>query len=399
MISKNKIYKKLINCFCNLSIFIKRKIFKVSKIYKSSFFKKIKNKNIVNKIFLNLKTDNDKIIYFHHDWGGGSEVYVQNKIEQLRQYKCIFVLVYKSKLKKFSIEVIFKGESGSLIFNRSQEVVNFFKKIQINDIFVSQITSFPTIDIAFDLIDKISTKETLITMLVHDFYSICKSIHLLKSDGDICGLISNNRQCDCSSEAENNIKHWENFLVNKVDDVVCFSNHSQKIISRFYTLITGKIQVVPHQVSFLRKVSVVKSSSIINIAVLGFLNKIKGMDLIEDAARIIDENSLPIRIVVVGEFKTKKINKSLKIIGKYKRNELPDLIEENEIDLVFISSICPETFSYTTHESIMMGLKVACFNLGAQAEYVSKYDKGLVISKIDANIALNEIIKFVINIK
>ena len=41
-----------------------------------------------------------------------------------------------------------------------------------------------------------------------------------------------------------------------------------------------------------------------------------------------------------------------------------------------------------------MGLPVACYDLGAPAERVKKYKKGLIISKIDAQTTLKEIEQF-----
>ena len=67
-------------------------------------------------------------------------------------------------------------------------------------------------------------------------------------------------------------------------------------------------------------------------------------------------------------------------------------MEENRIDLILIPSICPETFSYTTEESIQMGLPVAVFNVGAPAERVGKYEKGLVIDIVDAEFAIHDIL-------
>jgi glycosyltransferase involved in cell wall biosynthesis len=70
-------------------------------------------------------------------------------------------------------------------------------------------------------------------------------------------------------------------------------------------------------------------------------------------------------------------------------------MKDNKIDIIFIASIWPETFSYTTEEVMMMGLPVASFDIGAPAERIRKYDKGLVVSEMTAETALNEIIKFV----
>ncbi|HNW25912.1 MAG TPA: glycosyltransferase [Candidatus Gastranaerophilaceae bacterium] len=59
-----------------------------------------------------------------------------------------------------------------------------------------------------------------------------------------------------------------------------------------------------------------------------------------------------------------------------------------------IPSIWPETFSYTTAEAMMLKYPVACFDIGAPAQRVKNYDKGVVISKIDAQTALDEIVNF-----
>jgi len=73
---------------------------------------------------------------------------------------------------------------------------------------------------------------------------------------------------------------------------------------------------------------------------------------------------------------------------------IPKLVVENDIDLFFISSIWPETFSYTTQEVINMELPIACFNLGAQADRIGAYSKGLVLKNFDIKDALNELVDF-----
>lgn len=67
--------------------------------------------------------------------------------------------------------------------------------------------------------------------------------------------------------------------------------------------------------------------------------------------------------------------------GSYSSPEqLPQLLQQDEIDFVLIPSICPETFSYTTHEAISMGYPVLCFDLGTQAEVVNRLRAGWIAS-------------------
>ena len=101
-----------------------------------------------------------------------------------------------------------------------------------------------------------------------------------------------------------------------------------------------------------------------------------------------------INIIIIGS--TSRHVKGIRKTGKFSRDELADHIENNDIDIIFIPSVWPETFSYTTEEAMKTGLPVAVFDIGAPAERVRNYSKGLIISKIDASTALEEIITFLI---
>ena len=67
---------------------------------------------------------------------------------------------------------------------------------------------------------------------------------------------------------------------------------------------------------------------------------------------------------------------------------------EEDIDLFFIPSIWPETFSYTTSEIMSMHMPVAVFPIGAPVERVKHYEKGLVLKETDAKSALKELWEF-----
>lgn len=70
--------------------------------------------------------------------------------------------------------------------------------------------------------------------------------------------------------------------------------------------------------------------------------------------------------------------------GRFKREQLPQLLVWKEIDLVLIPSICPETFSYTTNEALQLGYPVLCFALGAQQEAVERLKGGWAIEPCNA---------------
>jgi hypothetical protein len=56
-----------------------------------------------------------------------------------------------------------------------------------------------------------------------------------------------------------------------------------------------------------------------------------------------------------------------------------------------VPSIWPETYSYVTTELMRLNVPVACFNLGAPPERVARYPLGRVIERIDAALAVREL--------
>ena len=50
--------------------------------------------------------------------------------------------------------------------------------------------------------------------------------------------------------------------------------------------------------------------------------------------------------------------------------EIPALVARYGITCWLIPSVCPETFSFTTHEALATGLPVLCLDLGGQADAV-----------------------------
>lgn len=65
-------------------------------------------------------------------------------------------------------------------------------------------------------------------------------------------------------------------------------------------------------------------------------------------------------------------------LNEYERSQLPDLVEQQQIDVFFLTSIWPETFSFTCSEIISMDVPLICFDMGAPVERTKQYDKGLV---------------------
>ncbi|SBW13439.1 hypothetical protein BR10RB9215_C10244 [Brucella sp. 10RB9215] len=77
---------------------------------------------------------------------------------------------------------------------------------------------------------------------------------------------------------------------------------------------------------------------------------------------------------------------NVKITGAYKDSELDELIAENRPNIAWMSSICPETHSYTLSEILSRGIYPVCFDFGAVAERVRDASFGTVL---DARLILD----------
>lgn len=66
-------------------------------------------------------------------------------------------------------------------------------------------------------------------------------------------------------------------------------------------------------------------------------------------------------------------------IGEYQRENISQILSQNEIDLVCILTICAETFCYTLSEAFDAGIPVLTMELGAQAERVKQSHAGWTV--------------------
>ncbi len=363
---------------------------KIFKIYRYKY-RKSSYKEYLN-IMKNTKTP---LLYFDHSLGGGTAIYSENKLKELDGIYYIIICKYDRLLKKY----ICTHNNTFFVTKSIPKVVSkFFQRIIVNN-----LVGYPDPKGVLKALTTLKAKkdDVKIDVMIHDYYCMCQRIHLLREDSKLC---LHNCKLHCTGceysrsaiSAKQWRELWENFLDRVADNVIVFSNSSKSILLSVYPKLKNKISIIPHKCSSLRKV-IIKPHDCINIGVIGRLNEIKGKKIIEQIAKILPSN---VNIICIGEyFDVKKQKSNFIYTGMYDLKNLPDIVEKYKIDVAFISSIVPETYSFTTSECMAMGLPVVCFNLGAQAERVAKYEKGLVLDDISPKENLYSIIKFVNNLK
>lgn len=335
------------------------------------------------------------ILYFDHSLGGGATSYLNLKKEEFLKTGCC-VTVIRFDLQLYAWQFIFENDRGIQEFEiqSMEELLKVTSYFHYDEIHVNELVTYPNLWMVQETIVALKKQQKCkLVMLCHDFFAICPTINLVNTRRQYCDMPEGEEcqrcflqkgmdvQYACKNRSEW-IKHWKEFLLH-CTEVRAFSEDTlQHMKDAFgeglsYTL-------VPHQVEYMFPIDkCVKTTASLNIGVLGVLTIHKGSELVKSLLRVIEAENLDICIKLIGycDGVNLKNFRMFSETGPYQAQELPKLIYKNDIDLFLIASIWPETFSYTTEELIRMGMPVAALDIGAPAERVRRYDKGLVLPR------------------
>jgi glycosyltransferase involved in cell wall biosynthesis len=345
-----------------------------------------------------------------HDIGGGANQFRKQWINrQLESSHRVLLLYYNVQTSIYCLQPFGWANDELFTFESIDYLVEMIYNLETREILLNEVYSFedPLAIVAWVSALKEQTGARL-TVAVHDYFMICPSYTLLDKNGRFCGIpaIANCQGClphhygDFLSLAANkNVNQWRavwGMCLKNTDVILCFSMSSERILLQAYPrLDAAKFEIRPHTVDYLPERGVsLNLSGPLNIGIVGTINIHKGVEIVRQMAGLIEKKQLPIKITVIGELDRTRPTSVIKITGRYERQNLPDLIESNGINIAFLPSICSETFSYVTEELIQLDVPLAVFNLGAPADRVIAYPKGLVINIIEAEYALNEIMSF-----
>lgn len=356
-------------------------------------------------------------LFITHALGGGADEYINSYLND-----DIVVLKFSYNfLSSYEIEVLYKDRNNyKFSITDYNFIANLLEQFNLKHIYINNLVSYPKVMDMVNYLISIKTSDTKYTYLLHDFYFICPMYNLLDYKIKFCDIPDDMNYCNKCLKINPLIKKqvgyiatdypnltinlWRNAfgkLLNIVDSIECFSDDSKKLLFKAYNNIECKdIKVKPHIVDWIKPIDqkLDTKKKVLDIAIIGTITTHKGYSIISSIATFIDSNLLDIKIHIFGQiiepFESLSFCKCIINHGKYNKYQLTNLIENNNIDMVFIPSIWPETFSYTTQEAINMGIAVACFDFGAPAERLKKYGKSLILSKFEPQYILNKIYKY-----
>ena len=365
----------------------------------SAYIQKDPHKTLRNMLVMTASSLHNEGLYLivDHALGGGANIYAQELRERYRaEKKKVLYMAYDFYAGQYNFDFDYQQYHFAFAIETIEGVERLFDQLVIQEIFVNTLVSYKETDRMISLLKTLQEiHHSNLIVPIHDYYPVCPNFTLLNEESTFCDVPSLDRCSQCMAHNDLEWKtfdnghtdvamwrsHWHT-LLNEATRIICFSHSSKAIMQKAYpALETEKFSVEPHEVAPLPPVHTNRKPEkrTVTIGILGAINLAKGAGIVKALVKTIEERGLDINVVLIGEISEYIKSDRFHVTGRYKREELPSLVKEHEIDIFLIPSICPETFSYTTQEIIMMQMPLMVFNIGAPAERVKAYDKGVVL--------------------
>ncbi len=346
-----------------------------------------------------------------HELGGGANLFREKLIaKRISEGATVLLLTFHLNTLQYVLDIRTSSkQTKRIVLQGLESIGEMMSRNLITEVFFNNAVSFPNPKAVQSQLLQVAYKNQIpIHIAIHDYYFICPSHFLLDSDGKYCRIpnsvicskcLPKNNYGFCSLAGVEDINEWRAIWVDSLDfanKITCFSESSAALLCSVYSLLSReRINIEPHVINHLPlKIPQIKHDAPLNIGVVGTIGFHKGAQIVSDLASYIKEKQLGIRITVIGSIDAECDPDVVFITGPYKHGNLAKLIEHHGVNLMFLPSICPETFSYVTHELITFGLPVACFNFGAPADKLASYELGCVIQLGSVDVIIKQLIEF-----
>lgn len=365
------------------------------------------------------------ILILSHQWGGGAEYYLRRIMGQLlNEGNIVFLATWSLKCEYIVLD-IYEGEMRHTYHLLSLLEFCEDSKLNFDQIILNELVSWKLAcrkdlpsslgsdglgrdipDILEQIVEVSNYCSAPIIHCYHDHFPVCPSITLIDWKGEYCGICEREEICSSCMRKHNDTKHsyfsilrwrqaWQ-YYFDHVSIIRFYSKNSMDIFSKVFSYPENKMELIPHDplIHYPHAIRIQAPEHPV-IGIVGSMHHHKGSDLVLDAAERLFKEGSPVKFVIVGELHSqRKIPANIEVIGKYERENLPDILEKHSVNIACISSIWPETFSYVTQELMQLNLPVICFDLGAPPERVRTYDKGYVIKSISPDSLIEGIKEF-----
>ncbi len=350
-------------------------------------------------------------ILFTHKLGGGIESFIMSADNYYRSGEPVrsdHRLIIRPVERNMLLELQDREFQTISKLNMTRKQVDaLLQLLDIGNLDIHSLVGYTAVDGIIEVIKRHTEHARHSAFYMHDFFPVSPTINLLSPDTEYRHKIpaseldeflgTNCFDPDTTGARTHDewIAMWH-ALLHAVDDVKTFSESSSDILSFYFPDILPIMREheLPRQLPPARYAEF-EAGGPLNIGLLGTIDKHKGSKLV---IRMLPHLSPNTKITVIGDSTELRMQKNVNVLGRYKPEDLPKIIEQNKVHCILIPAVWPETFSFTAAEARAMGMPTIVTNIGALPERVSGYEKGLVLQSTEPEKIETQIRDFLSNL-
>lgn len=363
-----------------------------------------------------------KIVNVFSDSSGGVKRYVETLNKCLLDYSNdVTVHNYIVSVADETVSMEYGDKNVLHIYSRKQNVIavdqnilsdcvildvleNFDKFLEIEK---PDIVNFHHLDgVGASLISNAKERGISTIFTVHDYWCICPRLFLLNRNYDLCSGPDYGLKCaSCMEVGFDPINvttymmrydYVKKVLVEKTDKIIAVSDSVKKrLVEEGFPpdniiVIYPYVDVDEHKNERINTDRQEKEPSHLKVGYIGAINPYKGVHVLIDAVKKLkNENRSNIETHLYGgvdplfkeTFQNLIEDASIHVHGPYRKEELLHIFDE--IDVLVVPSIVPETGPLVVQEGLRHGIPVIGSNIGGLTNYI-KPDYGYLFSTGDS---------------
>lgn len=255
--------------------------------------------------------------------------------------------------------------------------------VHVHSLVAHRLETFET------LTESIAEAGLTYRLTIHDYTPICPRITMVDWGGSYCHSPAPEHCRTCISKAGTefgavDIDHWREaygHVVRSAERIIVPDEDVERRL-REYIDIPQPILVRPHQLwrraaaqPPRRRPAPGRERS---IGVIGAIGPHKGSGVLLAMAGDITARRLPLRIKLYGYADRLELEQfeCCTVTGRYREEDLAELVADDPCDMVFLPAVWPETYSYTLDKTLSLGLHPVCFDIGAPAARLERLGLG-----------------------
>lgn len=336
---------------------------------------------------------------------GGAYAFREKKIREFQEAGHRILLLLFTPDGDWSLTPRYLNSQSVVSLDSLDELSQITEQVHLDSIFVNNVAFCKETEAILDILTTLKNRYACtIDYMFHDFYCICPSFFLLDDATHYCNIGKTEKCLECAPHNNNFVirrtdiqawrSSWSTFL-DSCDRFFFFCQATLDIVNTTYP-VQEKAVIQEHEIlaPFKEPYILPDASEPLVIGFLGPFVEQKGSTFMRELGKLLCQKDPSARIHLFGthyESSTKQGN--LYFEGPYIRDHIPTILSEKKVKAVILPSPSPETFSYIAQECMSLNVPFVCFDIGAPAERMHKYnyEYGAVAKEFTAESLLNAV--------